>query len=115
MPAVAPTGARGAATAAVGTVVGALVVLPLLRLVQVLWQESGGDLARVLGSADLGAAARNSVALASAVTLAAVPIGVATALVLRRPDLPGRAGQVLRLIVPLTLRAESDTRPGGAA
>lgn len=103
MPAVAPTGARGAAAAAVGTVVGALVVLPLLRLVQVLWQESGGDLARVLGSADLGAAARNSVVLASAVTLAAVPIGVATALVLRRPDLPGRAFWRAAVLVPLVV------------
>jgi iron(III) transport system permease protein len=99
----APSAARGAATAAVGTVVVALVALPVLRLAQVLWEETGGDPFRVLGSPGLGPAVRNTVALAVAVTLAAVPLGVATALVLRRPDLPGRAFWRIAVLAPVVV------------
>ena len=67
----APSAARGAATAAVGTVVVALVALPVLRLAQILWEETDGDPLRALGSPGLGEAARNTVVLAVAVTLAA--------------------------------------------
>jgi iron(III) transport system permease protein len=99
-----PTAVRAGATVAVGALVAVLVALPLLRLGQVLWDESGGNLVEVLGSAGLGAAARNTVVLAVAVTLAAVPIGVAMGLVLRRPDLPGRtfwrAAVLLPVVVP---------------
>jgi iron(III) transport system permease protein len=95
--------ARGAAVAAVGTLVAVLVVLPLLRLAQVLWQESDGHLLRILGSAELGTAARNTVVLAAAVTLAAVPVGVAMALTLRRPDLPGRAFWRVAVLVPVVV------------
>jgi len=99
----APSAARGAATAAVGTVVVALVALPVLRLGQVLWEETDGDPFRVLGSPGVGEAARNTVVLAVAVTLAAVPLGVATALVLRRPDLPGRAFWRVAVLAPVVV------------
>lgn len=79
----------------------AVVVVPLLRLVQVVGEESGVDLTRLLDSPGLGAAARNTVLLAAAVTTAAVPIGAALALVLRRPDLPGRAFWRLAVLVPV--------------
>jgi iron(III) transport system permease protein len=95
--------ARGAAVATVGALVAALVALPLLRLAQVLWQESDGDLLGVLGSAELGTAVRNTIVLAAAVTLAAVPIGVGMALTLRRPDLPGRAFWRGAVLVPLVV------------
>src|SRR4051812_36082401 len=85
-----PPVARISAGAAVAALVAALVVLPLLRLAQVVWQEGAGNLPRLLGSGGMGEAVRNTVVLAVAVTAAAVPIGVVLALVLRRPDLPGR-------------------------
>ena len=85
----------------VAALVAVLVVLPLLRLAQVVWQETDGDLPRILGSAVPGMAVRNTVVLAVAVTLAAVPIGVVMALVLRRPDLPGRAFWRVAVLVPL--------------
>ena len=103
LPGGAPLAARGAATAAVGTVVVALVALPVLRLAQVLWEETGGDPFRVLGSPGLGTAMRNTLALAVAVTVAAVPLGIATALVLRRPDLPGRAFWRIAVLAPVVV------------
>jgi iron(III) transport system permease protein len=93
---------RGPATAValpVVVLVALLVGYPVLRLGQVLWQESDGDLARVLGSAGLGEALRSTVLLAAAVTLPAVPLGTVLALVLRHSDLPGRT--VLRIAVLL--------------
>jgi iron(III) transport system permease protein len=95
--------ARGAAVVAVATLLTVLVALPLLRLGHLLWQESDGDLPRVLGSAEVGTAARNTVVLAAAVTLAAVPVGVAMALILRRPDLPGRAFWRVAVLVPVVV------------
>jgi iron(III) transport system permease protein len=86
-----------------GTFVAALVALPVLRLAQVLWEETDADPFRVLGSAGVGAAARNTVVLAGAVTLAAVPLGVATALVLRRPDLPARAFWRVAVLAPVVV------------
>ena len=68
--------ARAGATTGVAALVAVLVVLPLLRLAQVVWQESGGHVGRVVGSAVTGAAVRNTVVLAVAVTVVAVPIGV---------------------------------------
>jgi iron(III) transport system permease protein len=99
----APTAARGAAVAAVAALVAALVLLPLLRLVQVLWEETAGSPLQALAASDLATTARNTVVLAVAVTLAAVPLGVATALVLRRPDLPGRAFWRVAVLVPLVV------------
>src|SRR3954453_18077003 len=99
-----PPVARISAAAAVATVISALVALPLLRLAQVVWQEGAGDLPRLLRSGGLSTAVRNTVVLAGAVTAVAVPIGVVLALVLRRPDLPGRsfwrAAVLLPVLVP---------------
>src|SRR5687768_2639260 len=99
-----PSLARAGAATGVTVLLAVLVVLPLLRLAQVVWQESGGDVARVVGSAATGPAVRNTVLLAVAVTVVAVPIGVALALVLRRPDLPARrfwqAAVLLPVLVP---------------
>src|SRR3954465_2249560 len=97
----APAGARTGV--AVPILVAALVVLvgfPLVRLGHVVWAE-GGDVAPILSSPGLGTAVRNTVVLACAVTVAAVPIGVAMALVLRRPDLPGRAFWRVAVLLPI--------------
>ena len=102
-----PPGGRRAALAlpAVGGLLVALlallVALPLLRLVQVVGQEGGGHLGRILASGGLGTAARNTVVLGAAVTGTAVPVGVAMALALRRPDLPGRDFWRLAVLVPV--------------
>src|SRR3954465_13227476 len=99
-----PPVARISAGAAVAALVAALVVLPLLRLAQVVWGGGAGNLPRRVGSGGVGEAVRNTVLLAVAVTAAAVPIGVVLALVLRRPDLPGRtfwrAAVLLPVLVP---------------
>jgi iron(III) transport system permease protein len=99
----APTAAGGGALALIVALAAVLVALPLLRLAQVLWQESGGDLGRVLRAADLGPVVTNTVVLAVGVTVAAVPIGVAMALVLRRADLPGRRFWRLAVLLPLVV------------
>ena len=98
-----PTVVRAGVPVVVGVLLGVLVALPLLRLGQVLWQESGGDLAEILGSPGLSAAVRNTVLLAVAVTVAAVPIGIALALVLRRPDLPWRAFWRMAVLLPVVV------------
>lgn len=79
----------------------ALVVLPLLRLAQTVWDETGGDLQRLLSSPGLGASVRNSLLLAAAVTLVAVPVGAATALGLRRADVPGRSFWRVAVLFPM--------------
>ena len=96
-----PTAIRlGGATAVAVFLVG-VVALPLVRLGAVLWQEAGGDLPRILGSPGVGTAVRNTVVLAGAVTLTAVPVGVVMALLLRRPDLPGRAFWRVAVLLPV--------------
>jgi len=99
-----PRGLRlGRAGLVAGTVavLAVLVVIPLLRLILVFLREGHGDLAHVLALPGLGTAARNTVVLAAAVTVAAVPVGVAMALVLRRPDLPGRGFWRFAVLVPV--------------
>ena len=98
LPAVAGTGA----TVAVVALIGLLVALPLARLVQVAWVEGVGG-GRLVEGGTLGAAARNTVVLAVAVPLAALPIGVALALVLRRSDLPGRAFWQAAVLLPVVV------------
>jgi iron(III) transport system permease protein len=98
-----PTVVRAGVPVAVALLLAVLVVLPLLRLVQVLWQEGGGNLAGILGSPGLSTAVRHTVVLAVAVTVTAVPIGVALALVLRRPDLPGRAFWRVAVLLPVVV------------
>jgi len=99
----APTMARRSGTVAVAALVAVLVLLPLLRLGQVLWQESDGAPLRALGSAGLGTAGRHTLVLAVAVTLASVPVGVSLALVLRRADLPGRAFWRAAVLLPIVV------------
>ena len=65
-----------------------------------MWTE-GADVAGILASTRVATAVRNTVVLASAVTVAAVPIGVAMALLLRRPDLPGRALWRVAVLLPV--------------
>src|SRR3954453_4982135 len=96
-----PPVARIFAGAAVAALVAALVVLPLLRLAQVVWQGGARNLPRRLGSGGVGEAVRNTVVLAVAVTAAAVPSGVVLVLVLRRPDLPGRAFWRAAVLLPV--------------
>lgn len=88
-------------TALVVAFLAVLVVLPLCRLVQVVWQEGHADIARMAGSDGLRTAVWHTVVLAAAVTLAAVPIGVTMALVLRRSDLPGRPFWQVAVLVPV--------------
>ena len=99
----APTMARRSGTIAVAALVAVLVLLPLLRLGQVLWQETDGAPLRALGSAGLGTAARHTLVLAVAVTLASVPVGVSLALVLRQADLPGRAFWRAAVVLPIVV------------
>jgi iron(III) transport system permease protein len=96
----APSVASAAGVVALAAFLGLLVVLPLLRLGQVVATE-GGRLGDVLASPGLGGAVRNTLVLTAAVTLAAVPIGVALALVLRHPDLPGRTFWRVAVLVPV--------------
>lgn len=95
--------ARRSGTVAVAALVAVLVLLPLLRLGEVLWQETDGAPLRALGSAGLGTAARHTLVLAVAVTLASVPVGVSLALVLRRADLPGRAFWRVAVLLPIVV------------
>src|SRR3954468_12197982 len=94
------TAAGSSVPVVVAVLVALLVGYPLLRLGEVLWTE-GGAFAGVVGSPGFGDAVRNTVVLALAVTGAAVPIGVAMALVLRRPDLPGRSFWQAAVLLPL--------------
>src|SRR6476661_676891 len=98
--------ARGPATvvaAALAVLVALLVGMPLVRLGQVVWEETHGDVPAALVGADLAAVARATVLLAAAVTLTAVPLGTAIALVLRRPDLPGRAFLRAAVLLPVVV------------
>jgi iron(III) transport system permease protein len=89
-----------ASTTLITALIALLVAFPLLRLGSVVWAEGGG-LGQILGSPGLGTVVRNTVVLALAVTLTAVPIGVTMALVLRRPDLPGRAFWRAAVLLPV--------------
>ena len=98
-----PAVARNVALGGLLAVVTVLVVLPVLRLAAVLWRESGGELHRILASAEVGEAARNTVLLAVGVTVASIPVGVVMALALRRPDLPGRTFWRIAVLAPLVV------------
>jgi iron(III) transport system permease protein len=98
--------ARGPASVIALAIVALVVLLvgfPLLRLGQVLWEESDGNPAALLTSPGIGAAVRTTVLLAAAVTLTAVPLGTAMALVLRHPDLPGRAFLRVAVLLPIAV------------
>ncbi len=79
----------------------ALVVLPLFTMFRTVWIEADGQLGAVLSRPGLGEAVVNSFALALAVTLLAVPVGAALALLLRRQDLPARRFLALGVLLPV--------------
>ncbi len=95
----------------------AVVVLPLVTMARTAWTEGDGRLGAVLGRPGLEAAVAHTLLLALAVTLLAVPVGTALALVLRRPGLPGRrllrAGVLLPVLVPDFVLAYSWLRAYG--
>jgi iron(III) transport system permease protein len=99
-------GSRGHAILALvlSVLVAGLVVIPLGRLVVVVAVEGGAVLPAVATEPGLGRAVGNTVLLAAAVTLAAVPLGTAAALGLARGDVPGRRvwrfGLLLPVLVP---------------
>jgi iron(III) transport system permease protein len=80
--------------------VAGLVVLPLVRLVQVVVDGGGSSISRLLSAADL-TAAEHSLELAVVVPLLAVPLGTGLGLLLRRTDVPCRG--LLRVLVVLPL------------
>src|SRR3954452_11470427 len=97
-----PTAAATGAAATCAALLLLLVAFPLLRLAQVLVTEDA-DVGGILSAPGLGTAVRNTVVLATAVTLAAVPLGVALALLLRRPDLPARSFWRGAVLLPVVL------------
>ena len=102
--AVAQRSADRAVVVVVGALIALLVVLPVVRLGYVVLDEGSGRLDEILNRPGLGRAVVNTVLLAAAVTLAVVPLGAATALGLRRADVPGRGwwqvGMLLPVVVP---------------
>ena len=78
--------------------VGALVVVPLVRLGQVLTEQRGSSLSRVLHGRGLSDAAMHTALLVGTVPILAVTLGSAMALLLRHTDLPLR-GVLLELVV----------------
>ncbi len=90
-----------AAVAALSAVAGLLVLVPIGRLAQTVLEEGSGSIGRVLAAPGLVEAMRHTVLLAGVVTVLAVPLGVATALTLRRPDLPWRAGWRVAVLLPV--------------
>lgn len=100
------THARGGERLAIGAVVvavAALVVVPLARLVQASVDAGGSSWQRVLRSPQLSTAVWHSLLLAVAVTAVAVPLGTATALLLRRPELPARGFLRVAVLLPLVI------------
>ena len=84
--------------------VAALVVVPLLKLCQVVFDDRHAALTRVLHAPGLSTALLHTCELACIVPAFSVPIGAAIALYLRRPEVPCRGllrlGVLLPLIVP---------------
>ncbi len=85
----------------VGAVVALLVVLPVLRVVYVVVTEGSTSLDEVFGRPGLGEAIVNTVLLATAVTVVAVPLGTLVALTLRRADVPGQRWWRFAMLVPV--------------
>ncbi|MDQ3424073.1 MAG: iron ABC transporter permease [Actinomycetota bacterium] len=87
----------------VGLVVAAtalLVVVPLVRLAQVVVDEGAGNLDEIL-TAGLAEPILNTVTMAVVVTAISVPLGSATALILRRPDVPARSLWLVAVLLPV--------------
>jgi iron(III) transport system permease protein len=105
------------AVAVAGT--AGLVVVPLARLVWTVVGDHRASIGRVVSAPGFGRAAAHSLELAVIVPLLAVPIGTATALVLRRPGVPCRgllrALAILPLLVPQFVLGYSWTQAYGRA
>ncbi|MBA2573162.1 MAG: iron ABC transporter permease [Nocardioidaceae bacterium] len=86
---------------AVGAIIALLVALPVFRLVYVVWTEGSASLHEIFGRPGLGEAVVNTVLLAAAVTVVAVPMGTLVALGLRRADVPGRRWWRFALLLPV--------------
>jgi iron(III) transport system permease protein len=80
-----------------------LVVVPLVKLVQVMFEDGGSSIGRVLRAPGLGPAALHTIVLACVVPLIAVPLGCAAALFLRRSDVPARGLLRLAVVLPLII------------
>ena len=78
-----------------------VVAVPLLMLMRTSWVEGRGRLTEVLTEPGFGTAVAHSFELSAAATGLAVPIGIAIALVLRDPRLPGRALWRVAVLLPL--------------
>ncbi|HWJ52627.1 MAG TPA: ABC transporter permease subunit [Propionibacteriaceae bacterium] len=92
---------RAVVALGLGLLVGVLVVIPLGRLVLVVWSEGRTTLPGLVADPGLGRAVSNTIVLAAAVTVTAVPVGTAAALALARADVPGRAGWRVALLLPV--------------
>jgi iron(III) transport system permease protein len=78
-----------------------LVLIPLAMLIRTSWVEGRGRLAEVVSSPGFGLAVAHSFGLSAAATLLAVPVGVAIALALRDPQLPGRTFWRVTVLLPV--------------
>jgi iron(III) transport system permease protein len=78
-----------------------LVLIPLAVLIRTSWVEGRGHLADVVSSPGFGSAVVHSFELSAAATLLAVPTGVAIALALRDPRLPGRTFWRVAVLLPV--------------
>lgn len=88
--------------AALLAVVG-LVGVPLYRLAQTVFEGGADSVSRVLHAPGFGTAAGHSLMLALVVPVFAVPLGAATALLLRRPDVPARRTLQVLVLAPLVV------------
>ncbi len=93
---------RTAFAIAVGAL-GVLVVVPLLKLCQVVFDDRHTALARVLHAPGLSIALAHTCELALIVPAFSVPIGAAIALYLRRGDVPCRTVLRLAVLLPLVI------------
>lgn len=111
-------GPDGLAVAGAWLAATGVVLVPLLLLARTVLVEGVAAPGDLVGPG-LWTATRHSLALAAAVTLAALGVGTALALVLRRPDLPGRtlwrAAVVLPVLIPDFVLAYSWRRAYGRA
>ena len=107
------------ATALVLALTAFLVVFPILRLVQTALTEDRGSIGTVLTSPGLGRAVANTLLLAVAVTVIAVPVGAGMALAMRRPGVPAvgfwRVAVLVPLLVPQFVLGYSWTQAYGRA
>ena len=80
-----------------------VVVVPLLMLTRTSWVDGRARVAELLTEPGFGKAVAHSFQLSAAVTALAVPIGVAIALALRDPRLPGRTFWRAAVLLPLLI------------